>query len=123
MLTTLLKMIFGTKSQRDVRRMQPLVARINRIEAELQQLSDEQLQAKTAEFRQRLAEGATVDSLMCEAFAVVKNACRRLCGRSVSVCGQELVWNMIPFDVQIMGAIALHRGGSRKWLPGKVRLW
>ena len=65
-------MIFGTKSQRDVKRMLPLVARINRIEAELQNLSDEELQAKTAEFRQRLADGATVNSLMCEAFAVVK---------------------------------------------------
>ena len=85
MLTALLKMIFGTKSQRDVRRMLPLVAKINRFEEELQKLSDAELQAKTAEFRQRLADGATVDSLMCEAFAVVKNACRRMCGRTVTV--------------------------------------
>ena len=112
-------MIFGTKSQRDVKRMLPLVARINRIEAELQNLSDEELQAKTAEFRQRLADGATVNSLMCEAFAVVKNACRRMCGRTVTVCDQELVWNMIPFDVQIMGAIALHRGGIAEMATGE----
>ncbi len=119
MLTALLKMIFGTKSQRDVRRMLPLVAKINRFEEELQKLSDAELQAKTAEFRQRLADGATVDSLMCEAFAVVKNACRRMCGRTVTVCGQDLVWNMIPFDVQIMGAIALHRGGIAEMATGE----
>ncbi|MBO5721796.1 MAG: preprotein translocase subunit SecA, partial [Lentisphaeria bacterium] len=119
MLTALLKMIFGTKSQRDVRRMLPLVAKINRIEEELQKLSDAELQAKTAEFRQRLADGATIDSLMCEAFAVVKNACRRMCGRTVTVCGRDLVWNMIPFDVQIMGAIALHRGGIAEMATGE----
>ncbi len=119
MLTALLKMIFGTKSQRDVRRMLPLVAKINRIEEELNKLSDVELQAKTVEFRSRLAAGATVDSLMCEAFAVVKNACRRMCGRSVSVCGQEVVWNMIPFDVQLMGAIALHRGGIAEMATGE----
>ena len=119
MLTAILKMIFGTKSQRDVRRMQPIVAKINRLEVELQKLTDEELQAKTVEFRQRLADGATVDSLMCEAFAVVKNACRRMCGRTVTVCDQEVVWNMIPFDVQIMGAIALHRGGIAEMATGE----
>ena len=119
MLTGLLKMIFGTKSQRDVRRMVPLVAKINRIEEDLQKLSDEELKAKTAEFRQRIADGATVDSLMLEAFATVKNACRRLCGETVVVCGQPLVWNMVPFDVQIMGAIALHRGGIAEMATGE----
>ena len=119
MLTTLLKMIFGTKSQRDVRRMRPMVAKINRIEEELQKLSDSELQAKTAEFRQRIAGGATVDSLMLEAFAVVKNACRRMCGQTVMVCGQPVVWNMVPFDVQIMGAIALHRGGIAEMATGE----
>ncbi|MBE6380704.1 MAG: preprotein translocase subunit SecA [Lentisphaerae bacterium] len=119
MLTALLKLIFGTKSQRDVRRMVPMVAKINRIEEELQKLSDEELQAKTAEFKQRLADGATVDSLMCEAFAVVKNACRRLCGQTVMVCGQPMTWNMIPFDVQIMGGIALHRGGIAEMATGE----
>ncbi len=119
MLTALLKKIFGTKSQRDVRRMLPMVAKINRIEEELQKLSDEELQAKTAEFKQRLADGATVDSLMFEAFAVVKNACRRLCGRTVMVCDQPMTWNMIPFDVQIMGAIALHRGGIAEMATGE----
>ncbi len=119
MLASLLKFVFGTKSQRDVRRMVPLVAQINRIEEGLQKLSDAELQAKTDEFRRRLAGGATIDSLMCEAFAVVKNACRRMCGQEISVCGQNVVWNMIPFDVQIMGAIALHRGGIAEMATGE----
>lgn len=119
MLASLLKFVFGTKSQRDVRRMLPLVARINRIEEEYQTLSESALQAKTGEFRQRLAAGETLDDLMCEAFAAVKNACRRLCGREFTVCGQPTVWNMVPFDVQLMGAIALHRGNIAEMATGE----
>jgi len=119
MLASLLKFIFGTKSQRDVRRMLPVVAKINRLEEEYQKLSEEEIQAKTGEFRQRLANGETLDDLMCEAFAVVKNACRRLCGREVSVCGQTMTWNMIPFDVQLMGGIALHRGNIAEMATGE----
>jgi hypothetical protein len=106
MINAILKAIFGTKSQRDLKKMQPLVRKINAIEVELQKLSDEELQAKTPEFKNRLANGETLDDIMCEAFAVVKNACRRLVGREVEVCGQLLKWDMIPFDVQIMGGIA-----------------
>src|SRR5574344_1783775 len=110
MITGILKAIFGTKSQRDLHKMIPLVRRVDAIELELQKLSDEELQAKTPEFKARLAKGETTDDLMCEAYAVVKNACRRLVGREIEVCGQKMVWDMVPFDVQIMGAIALHRG-------------
>ena len=119
MLASLLKLIFGTKSQRDVRRMLPLVAKINRLEEEYQKLSEAELQAKTGEFRERLAQGETLDDLMCEAFAVVKNACRRLCGREFAVCGQTMTWNMIPFDVQLMGGIALHRGNIAEMATGE----
>ncbi|MBE6356612.1 MAG: preprotein translocase subunit SecA [Lentisphaerae bacterium] len=119
MINAIIKAIFGTKSQRDVKRMRPLVARINALEQEYQQLTDEQLQAKTPEFKERLANGETLDSIMCEAYAVVKNACRRLCGKSREVCGQEQVWNMIPFDVQLMGGIALHRGSIAEMATGE----
>ena len=74
MLTNILKAIFGTKSQRDLKKMLPLVRRINQLEEEYRKLSDEQLQAKTPEFKERLAKGETLDDIMCEAFAVVKNA-------------------------------------------------
>ena len=119
MITAILKAIFGTKSQRDLKKMRPLVRRINEIEEQYQLLSDEELQGKTAEFRQRLANGETLDDLMCEAYATVKNACRRLVGREVEVCGQSMVWDMVPFDVQLMGGIALHRGGIAEMATGE----
>ena len=119
MFVSILKKIFGTKSQRDLRRMRPLIARINRLEEEYQKLSDDELKAKTAEFKARLAKGETLDDIMCEAFAAVKNACRRLVGQEVEVCGQKLVWNMIPFDVQLMGGITLHRGNIAEMATGE----
>ena len=94
MFVKLLEKIFGTKSMRDVRKMVPLVAKINTLEVEYQQLSDEELKNKTNEFKARLANGETTDDILCEAFAVVKNACRRLCGTTVNVCDHEIVWNM-----------------------------
>ncbi|MBE6357996.1 MAG: preprotein translocase subunit SecA [Lentisphaerae bacterium] len=121
MINAIIRALFGTKSQRDVKRMRPLVARINALEVEYQKLSDEELQAKTPEFKKRLADGETLDDIMCEAFAVVKNACRRMTERKAvkEVCGQEQVWNMIPFDVQIMGGIALHRGAIAEMATGE----
>jgi preprotein translocase subunit SecA len=119
MLVPILKRIFGTKSQRDLRRMKPLVAKINEIERSYQALSDAELQAKTPEFKQRLAAGETLDDLMCEAFAAVKNTCRRLVGQESEVCGQRMVWDMVPFDVQLLGGIALHRGNIAEMATGE----
>jgi preprotein translocase subunit SecA len=96
-----------------------LVETVNAFQKDLAGLTDEQLRAKTADFRQRLAAGATVDDLMCEAFAVVKDACRRLVGRPIEVTGHTLVWDMVPFDVQVLGAIALHRGCIAEMATGE----
>ncbi len=115
----LLQKIIGTKNQRDIRRMRPLVARINELEAKYQTLSEEALRNKTAEFKDRLAHGETLDDLLCEAFAAVKNACRRLAGTRFVVCGHELVWDMVPFDVQLMGGIALHEGKIAEMATGE----
>ena len=71
---------------------------------------DDELKAKTAEFRERVAKGESLDALLPEAYAAVKNACRRLVGKEREVCGHKLVWDMVPFDVQIMGGIVLHQG-------------
>jgi preprotein translocase subunit SecA len=95
----ILKKFLGTKNQRDIKKLMPQVARVNELEEQYQSLTDEQLKAKTDEFRSRLKNGETVDDIMCEAFAVVKNACRRLVGTRADVCGHELVWDMVPFDV------------------------
>ena len=119
MLTKILKAIFGSKSGRDVKRLLPKVKRINELEAEYQKLSEEQLKAKTAEFQHRLRNGETTDDIMCEAFAAVKNACRRLCGTAVEVCGHEMTWDMIPFDVQIIGGIVLHQGKIAEMATGE----
>ena len=119
MITFILKKIFGTKSERDLRRMRPLIRKINEIEESYQSLTDEQLQAKTAEFKERLAKGETLDDLACEAFAAVKNACRRLLGKEITVCGQPLVWDMVPFDVQLMGGLALHYGNIAEMATGE----
>jgi len=115
----LLKRILGTKNERDLKRLRPFVGRINELEAELQSLSDAELKAKTAEFRARLEKGETLDDLMCEAFAVVKNACRRLCGTEVDVCGHPQVWDMVPFDTQLIGGVVLHQGKIAEMATGE----
>lgn len=111
--------IFKTKTQRDIRVLAPLVQKINALDEQYKALSDSELQAKTDEFRQRFANGETVDSLMCEAFATVKNACRRLLGVAVDVCGHEIKWDMVPFDVQLMGGIVLHQGKITEMATGE----
>ena len=115
----LLKRILGTKNERDVKKLRPLVPRINEIEKSLQALSDDALKAKTAEFKARLAKGETLDALMVEAFAVVKNACRRLCGTTAEVCGRPQTWDMVPFDTQLIGGMALHQGKIAEMATGE----
>jgi preprotein translocase subunit SecA len=114
-----IRKVFGSKAERDVRGMRPAVMRINETERKYQSLTDEQLRAKTDEFRARLAAGETVDDLMCEAFAVVKNACRRLVGRRFDVCGHELAWNEVPWDSQLMAGIVLHQGKIAELATGE----
>ncbi len=115
----LLQKILGTKNQRDIKRILPLVNRINALEESYQKLDEETLRGHTAQFRQRLADGETLDDLLCEAFATVKNACRRLCGTTVDVCGHELAWDMVPFDVQLIGGIVLHQGKIAEMQTGE----
>ena len=121
MITWLVKKILGTKNQREVRKLFPLVAKINEIETTYQSLSDDQLRAKTEEFKQRYQNGETLHVLLPEAFAVVKNACRRFTQtkRRIQVRGQEIVWEMIPFDVQLLGGIVLHQGKIAEMATGE----
>ena len=115
----LLKAILGTKNERDLKKVRPFVGRINALEKEMQALSEDALKAKTDEFRARLAKGETLDDLMVEAFAVVKNACRRLCGTVVDVCGHPQTWDMVPFDTQLIGGIVLHHGKIAEMATGE----
>ncbi len=115
----ILKKIVGSKNERDLKKMRPLVDKINAIDEELKALTDEQLQAKTAEFQNRLKNGETLEDIELEAFAVVKNASRRLCGTEVEVCGHMLGWNMVHFDVQLIGGLAIHKGMIAEMATGE----
>jgi len=115
----ILKKILGTKNQRDIKKLKPLVNRINALEIEYQALDDEALRAKTGAFKARVKAGETLDDILCEAFATVKNACRRLCGTTVNVCGHDLAWDMVPFDVQLIGGIVLHQGKIAEMQTGE----
>ncbi len=114
-----IKKILGTKNERDIKRMKPVVERINALEEECRQLSDEALKEKTQEFRKRLADGETVEDILPEAFAVVKNGCRRLCGQTVDVCGHPVEWDMVPYDVQLIGGMVLHQGKIAEMATGE----
>lgn len=115
----ILKKIIGSKNERDLKRLKPEIERINTIDAELKALSEEELQAKTYEFKTRLENGETLEDIAHEAFAVVKNASRRLCNTTVDVCGHELEWNMVHFDVQLIGGLAIHRGMIAEMATGE----
>ncbi len=119
MVSWILKKIMGSQNQRAVKRLWPLVYRVNEVEAEYQKLSDEELRGKTEEFRKRLTDGTPLDDLLPEAFAAVKNACRRLCGKEWPVRGQPYKWDMVPFDVQILGGIVLHQGKIAEMATGE----
>lgn len=115
----ILKKIFGTAQSRLVNRYRKVVSQVNRCEEALLSLSDEDLRAKTAELRARLEQGTSLDELLPEAFAVVKNTCRRLCGTEVHVSGYTQNWDMVPYDEQILGAIALHYGAIAEMQTGE----
>ena len=114
-----LKKIFGTKQSRLLNRYRQIVIKINEIETRLQALSEEEIQKKTIEFRGRLEKGESTESLLPEAYAVVKNACRRLIGTDIHVSGYNQKWDMVPYDVQLLGAIAMYYGAVAEMQTGE----
>ena len=108
MISSILKKFSGRHYKKYLKKCQPIIARINEFEIDYQSLSDDQLRAKTEEFMQRYQAGESLDALLPEAFATVKSAARRLCGQSYPVCDHDLEWNMVHYDVQFIGGIALH---------------
>ena len=162
MIKGIVKKIVGSRHGREVRRLAPLVGRINAQCAALAEISEEALRAKTDEFRERVGESVqeimaeieatrerkrtsadpderetlgleigkleercrealaeAMEEILPEAFAVVKEACRRLVGRQVRVTGQLLEWDMVPYDVQLIGAVQLHRGQVAEMATGE----
>lgn len=109
MISSILKKFSGRHYGKYLKKCQPIIERINALEVEYQSLSDDALRAKTAEFMQRHQEGGeSLDELLPEAFAVVKNAARRMCGKDYEVCDHMLSWEMVHYDVQFIGGISLH---------------
>src|SRR5882724_1462337 len=106
MIDAVLAKIFGTQNERDIKAIRPLIIAINALEPQLQQLSDIDLAAKTIGFREKLSQGAPLDDLLVEAFAVVREAGRR-------------VLNMRHFDEQLIGGIVLHQGKIAEMKTGE----
>ena len=96
-MLSILKKLFGTANDRTVKKLFSEITKINSLEPAIQKLSDEELKNKTVEFKEKLKNGATLDDIVYEAFAVVREAARRVCG-------------MRHFDVQLIGGLILHRG-------------
>lgn len=162
MITGLLKKVFGTKHDREAKKLLPIVEAINRFDEGFASLSVEDLRNKTMEFRRRIRESTVderaeydrlaaavrqnedpnqakaliddlkaaekhlldverevLDEILPEAFACVKQACRRLMGTSYTVCGREVTWDMIPYDVQMIGGIVLHQGKIAEMATGE----
>ena len=123
MFSFLLKRFSGRHYKKFLEKARPTVARINELEKTFQTLTDEELRGKTAEFRTRIAAAtdkrAALDEVLPEAFATVKNAARRLVGRKVLVCEHELTWDMVHFDVQLIGGIAIHQGRIAEMATGE----
>lgn len=110
--------IAGDHNQKEIKKVMPLVTQINEIYESWHDLSDEQIQAKTAEFKERIEKGATLDELLPEAFATVKQACKRLVWQTFDVKWNQETRNMIPYDVQLIGGIMIHQ-----WKMAEMRTW
>jgi len=106
MVAKLLRKVFGSRNDRQVKKFRKIVKRINKFEPDLEVLTDEELAAKTQEFRQRFEKGETLDDLLPEAFAAVREAGRR-------------ALNMRHFDVQMIGGIVLHKGNIAEMRTGE----
>src|SRR5438876_6582740 len=105
-IDTVLAKIFGTKHEREVKAIRPLIASINDLEPQIQALSDEELAAQTVTFKEQLAQGASLDDILVPAFATVREAGRRFV-------------NMRHFDVQLIGGVTLHRGKVAEMKTGE----
>ena len=146
MIQKLVKKIFGTRSDREIRQLFPLVDEINKLTESLKNKSDQELKDRSQELRAELIEDSSkakefaskefsdkseqakyvleqehkkLEAILPEAFAMVKETCTRMCGSSWSVVGRELSWEMVPYDVQIVGGVILHRGNVAEMKTGE----
>ncbi len=119
MLSSIFKKFAGRSNTKWLKSCQPFVEKINELELSYQSLSEEELKEHTDKFRERFKNGETLDDLLPEAFATVKNAARRLVGSKSLVMGQEIPWEMVHYDVQLIGGMALHQGRIAEMATGE----
>src|SRR5437762_13854361 len=126
MIGFIVRKFIGSKNEREVKRLRPLVTSINGFEEQLQKLPDDALPQKTAAWKEELSKiedkeqlASRLNEILPQAFAVVKNACRRLWGAEIIVREHPLKWEMIPFDVQLIGGYALHSGRIAEMATGE----
>ena len=118
MFGKLINFIAGDYNQKQLNKYLPLIKEINDYSIQFDALSDDQIKAKTQEFKDRLSKWETLDDILPEAFAAVKQACKRMVGSEVEVKGEMLTWNMVPYDMQLLGGIILH-----KWIIAEMKTW
>ena len=106
----LLTKIFGTYSDRELKQINKIIKKINSLEPAIQKLSDEKLKSKTSEFKDRYKNGESLDKMLPEAFAVVREVSRRVLGKR-------------HYDVQLIGGIVLHQGRIAEMKTGEGKLW
>jgi preprotein translocase subunit SecA len=121
MIKQFLNRLLGDQNEKALRKIRPLVEKINKIEEKYQTeiKTQNEVLAKTTEFKERIKKGEDLDNILPEAFALVKTACRHLMGKKWEVRGKETTWDMIPFDVQLIGGIVLHQGNISEMKTGE----
>ncbi len=119
MLDKLIAKFIGTKDNREMKRLWPMVDEINQIWESYKNMDQTDFPKKTEDFVKRIKDGEPLDSIIPEAFALVKETCRRLLGKQWPVCDIQTTWNMVPFDVQLIGAIVLHQGKITEMKTGE----
>lgn len=118
-MLSLLKSIFGTQQTRIIARYSRLVQKINNYEKTLHPLTDDELREKAVLLKQEYNESSNIEDILISSFAIVKNTCSRLCGSSIDVMGFTQEWNMIPYDEQILGGLAMHYGNIAEMQTGE----
>jgi preprotein translocase subunit SecA len=118
-MRNLFRKMFGDRLTRLQRRLEPAVEDVKRWAESYRDLSEEDFPSKTGEFVERVEKGESLDELLPEAYGLVYEACRRCLGRNWKAVGQDIVWDMVPFDVQIAGAIVLHEGSIAEMATGE----
>jgi preprotein translocase subunit SecA len=116
-----LNKLLGDPNKKELKKLQPIVQQVREAgrNDKIKHLTKEQLPGKTAEFKDRIAKGESLDALLPEAFATAIRACELLVGHKEQIGAQTFEWNMIPFDVQIIGGAALHRGNIAEMKTGE----